>query len=157
MRAFVESAVAGVLAGVAATLAMSAVLLAGRRVGLYSAHPPEMVVKRATDPHGPAPTLQPDEQDDVWPIVHVDLGAMFGLVYGVARRIVPRSLRNPAGGVLLGLGLWLVNYGVLAPALRLAPPVPHGDAGRQLTNALGHAVYGAALVGLLERGRSGHR
>jgi hypothetical protein len=148
----VRSAVAGAFAGALATALMSGVLFAGRRAGLYSAYPPEAVVKEATDPEGPLPTLDDDQQENVWPLVHFDLGAAFGAVYGVSRGFLPSAMRTPLVGGALGLGLWLVNYGLIAPGLGLLPPAPRDDSGRQLTNAVAHAMYGATLVALLERG-----
>lgn len=153
----VRTTVAGALAGATATAVMSAVLFAGRQAGLYSVYPPEAVVKEATDPSGPLPTLDDDRQENAWPLVHFDLGAAFGVIYGVGRGALPGGLRTPLGGALLGLGLWLLNYGVLAPALHLLPPPPRDDNGRQLTNAVAHAAYGVALVGLLERGKRRQR
>ena len=144
MGKVLRSAAAGALGGAVATLAMSAVLLVGRRAGLFDDHPPELVIKRATAPTGPLPTLYPDEQEVAWPFGHLQFGAAMGLVYGVIRPALPRRLRTALGGGLIGVGLWLLNYGALAPALGLLPPVPREDTGRQVTNALAHDVYGPA-------------
>lgn len=153
----VRSAVVGAFAGALATALMSAVLFAGRRAGLYSAYPPEAVVKEATDPEGPLPTLDDDQQENIWPLVHFDLGAAFGALYGASRGLLPRPLRTPLAGAALGLALWLVNYGLIAPGLGLLPPAPRDDRGRQLTNVVAHAVYGATLTALLERGDQRNR
>jgi hypothetical protein len=153
----VRSAFAGVFAGALATALVSAVLFAGRRLGLYSAYPPEAVVKEATDPEGPLPTLEDDQQENVWPLVHFVLGAAFGAFYGVSRGLLPGGMRTPLAGAALGRGVWLVNYGRVAPGLGLLPRAPRDDSGRQLTNAVAHAIYGATLVALLERGEQRNR
>jgi len=151
MRNRLRSAVAGALAGAVATLAMSAVLLAGRRAGLFAAHPPEVVIKRATGRDGPLPTLYREEQELAWPLGHLHFGSAVGALYGLLRPSLPRAVRTTAGGAVLGGGLFLLNYGALAPALGLLPPIPRDDTGRQATNALAHLVYGATLARLLER------
>ena len=150
MRKRLRSAMAGGLAGAVATLAMSAVLLAGKGAGLYGAHPPELLIKRATARDGPLPTLQPEEQDTAWPLGHLQFGSAVGALYGCLRPNLPADLRSIAGGAMVGGGLWLVNYGALAPAFELLPPIPRDDLGRQATNAVAHLVYGATLAGLLE-------
>jgi hypothetical protein len=147
----IRAAAAGALAGLAATLAMSTVFAAGQRAGQFRAYPPELVIKRATSADGPLPRLNPDEREVAWRVGHLDFGIGVGLLYGLTRNSLPLSIRGPAGGALLGGALWLLNYGALAPALGLLPPIPRDDTGRQATNALAHVVYGLTLAVLLRR------
>ncbi|TDQ51568.1 hypothetical protein [Actinorugispora endophytica] len=140
----------GGAAGVAATLAMSAVMVAGRRSGRVGRLPPKLLTRRLLPGGGPHTPRSGEDAATV--AAHLGFGAGAGAVFGVltgGRR--PRVLT----GVAYGLGVWLLAYEGWVPALTVQPPAHRDAPGRAWTMALAHVVYGSALASGLRRMRGG--
>jgi hypothetical protein len=75
--------------------------------------------------------------------VHVVYGAFWGGVYG----LIQSSLRLPpvAHGPLYGLIVWLIGPVTLVPAMGIMPPLPQQGTPRVLMVAGIHVVYGLVL------------
>jgi hypothetical protein len=65
----------------------------------------------------------------------------FGAALGVVAAVLPFRPRPP----LYGAAVWLCNYGIMLPLLRLYPPVWKDDRTRAIETFLSHLVYDAAL------------
>ncbi len=141
----------GAGAGLVATAAMSAVMLAAQRLGVMGRQPPEKItagaLARTAGTHPSGHTL-----DALALASHVGFGAVAGAVYGCARRAVPDP---PAATTGIGFGLlvWGVSYSGVLPAARLMPRPQHDRPGRPTAMALAHVVYGGVLGILVEKGR----
>jgi hypothetical protein len=151
-RSTTETLVRGALAGLAGTVAMSAVMLAARRTGLMGKMPPE----RITEAGLRVLHVKTSEraEDTLATVAHlgygVGMGALFSIVAGTAKVPVP----GPVAGGLFGLLLWGVSYAGWIPALGIMPP-PHRDQPRrQASMVLAHLAYGS-VVGALSQPRNG--
>src|SRR5688572_6837925 len=101
----VRRAVAGGLAGTAATVAMSAWQAAGQLTGPYGEQPPKRLVRtvarklgRPARRHGPV-TLP------VTVVAHLGFGAGCGALYAM---VLPRS--TVVRGTAFGLAVWVASY-----------------------------------------------
>src|SRR4051794_18807592 len=157
-RLFGEAAVA-VVAGLVATIPMSAVMLASGGAGRMGTQPPRRVVDEAVErTPGSAPS---DGARTVGAgALHLLLGGLMavgGLPLIALLRGIPGPLpRGVASGGVFGASLYAVNYAGLAPALGILPPPSKDRAGRQLTMVVAHLVYGVVvgvLVSVLAPGR----
>jgi hypothetical protein len=125
-----------------ATGAMSAVMLAGDRAGLMGQQPPAAITNSALRragvdrPSAPAAVIAP--------LAHLGFGAMGGLIYGRARRLVP-GVSGWILGVLFGLMIWVVNYKGWIPASGILPPPEDDRPGRPAVMVAAHLVYGFVL------------
>ncbi|WP_062431682.1 DUF6789 family protein [Herbidospora daliensis] len=136
---------AGVVGGLVATAAMSAVMLAGRRMGLMDDHPPKHIVRTLLpgSRHRPKPG-----EKTLGVLSHFGFGAAAGGVFAAAAR----GHRTPAPvGAAYGLAVWLAGYQGWVPALGALPPASRDDQGRQFVMAAAHVVYGTTLACTLNR------
>ncbi|MCW2878727.1 MAG: hypothetical protein JWQ95_2827 [Sphaerisporangium sp.] len=141
----IRNLVNGAVSGVLATAAMSAVMLAGDRAGLMGEHPPKRIVRAMLPGHKRRP--KPAE-GVLGTVAHFGFGAACGGLFAVV--VDGREPRVPLGAVY-GLAIWAVSYHGWVPALGILPPVHRDRPGRQAVMAVGHAVYGTALVLALNR------
>ena len=140
-----DPAVRGALAGTAATLVMSAVMLCAGRIGLMGRQPPERVVERGLEEMGEV--LDARELDVTASIAHVAFGAACGAAFGVLAGVVPAS-RADRLGVPYALVIWLVSYFGWIPAAGILPLPPEDRPGRVWTMLAAHVVYGLSLGAL---------
>jgi hypothetical protein len=135
--------------GAIATVPMSAVMLAGQRLGWMREQPPEHVTGRAIE--GVAGNRVLDRELDVAAAaVHVASGAVFGAAYGW----LGRRLRStpPAGlGVAFAVAIWAFSYRGWMPAIGVLPPEQRGARATAVMVAA-HVAYGLALGRLAQRG-----
>lgn len=148
----------GGLGGLVGTGAMSAVMLAARKMGLMGRLPPERITQRAFF-RGRRQTRQ-REKNALAAALHVSFGGATGLVFGPAssRMLGHRTPLAYAGlGTLYGTLIWVVSYVGWAPALGLMPPAHRDRPDRPMIMVVAHWVFGATLgtfVGVLgQRGR----
>lgn len=138
-----EQALRGAAAGLVATGAMSAVMLAARRAGLLGRQPPEAIVRRTGRLLGAEPRA---------PLAGV-LGAAahvaFGAGTGAAYALLPR--RGPGTAVALALAVWAVSYEGWVPALGALPPAHRDRPDRPLVMVAAHVVHGLVLAGAERR------
>lgn len=136
----------GAIAGLAATVAMSAAMLAARRVGLTPTLPPTRIAESAILEATERPA-RPHEQRVVAPVAHLAFGAGAGAAFGLIRHAA--GIRGRGASVLAGLAfanlVYLVSYQGWVPALGIIPPASRDDRGRVATMVVAHWVYGAVL------------
>ena len=135
----------GALAGTAATVAMSAVMLAGKRLTGRFRQPPEAIVRRVGDlvgaePHSRAAGLLASA---------AHLG--FGASVGAALPLLPLRGPAPVRGLALSLAVYALSYQAWVPALGALPRADEDRRDRQGTLLLAHVVYGLALGAALDR------
>ena len=132
----------GATGGAIATVAMSAVMIAGERSGLMGEQPPTTVTRFAL---GAAGVDQPSPPATLLsPVMHLAFGALSGGVFGVVRRLAP-SVPGEVLGVCFGLAVWAVSYKGWIPALGILPAPEDDRPGRPIVMVLAHVVYGLAL------------
>ena len=142
----VTTGLADAASGAIATAAMSAVMIAGDRVGLLGEPPPTTVAKAAL---GEAGVDRPSAAAGmVAPLAHLWFGAQGGMTFGVIRRFVP-GVPGAILGVLFGLGVYAVSYKGWIPALGILPPPEDDRPGRPAVMIAAHVVYGLALGWLI--------
>ncbi len=147
-----ERVARGAVAGGVATVAMSAVMLAGAR--LVGRQPPEAIVDAAV-----ARTTGSSPPRDVTQLLaaaaHLGFGAALGAGYALLPRRVP--------GVSVALAVWVLSYEGWVPALGALPRASQDRAGRPAVMIAAHVVHGSVMQALApepvrpERRRPGRR
>ena len=144
-----KSLIRGAFAGTVATALMSALMLAGRRLGITGTLPPEKITSKMLRSLG----IHPDrgQQDALAVGLHFAFGAAAGGAFGVIARRVP----VPAVplGLAYGAAIWGVSYMGWVPAMGLMQRGDHDRRGRQAVTLAGHLVFGATLGVLAGRRR----
>ncbi len=141
----------GALAGIGATVTMTASMIAAERAGWMSELPPARITRRALDdlpaisPAGATPRV-------AVAALHLGIGAGAGAAYALGcdrqpLRVVPSVIRGLAFGTLL----WATAYAGVLPAIGLMPPPADDERRRPLAMLIAHWVYGATLALLHER------
>jgi hypothetical protein len=150
------SALTGAVDGVAATLAMSGVMLAAQRAGWLGEMPPRKItrfaLRRARAGDTPRRT-----KSALATLAHLAFGATGGSVFESSRARWGRGGYGPVVGAAFGAAIWLVSYAGWVPALGILPPPQHDRAGRQAGILAAHLVYGAVLGALADRRSVTHR
>ena len=146
VRAGVVAAVRGSAAGLLATLLMSGLMLAARRLRPMPQLPPETIARRATEEvTGEPPSAA--EGRVLGSVAHLGFGAIAGAGFGALHHSV--GIRGAFASVLAGLGyataVYLVSYQGWVPALRILPPATDDDPERVRIMVAAHWVFGAAL------------
>jgi len=136
--------------GALATVAMSAVMIAGDRVGLMAEPPPATITRSAL--RGAGVDRPSDSVAVLAPLAHLGFGAAGGLAYGLARRVVP-VVPGALLGIAFGLAVWTVSYKGWIPAMGILPPPEDDRPGRPTVMVAAHVVYGLALGWLIRRPR----
>jgi hypothetical protein len=129
---------------------MSAVMLAGQRLGWMKEQPPEVLTEESLD--------RADLLDGTWEEAvatvavasHFAFGAAAGASYALLRRVMPIPAAVPTG-IAFGLGIWWASYRGWIPAMNILPAEQRSGRRGALLMAAAHAVYGAT-VGALSRG-----
>jgi uncharacterized membrane protein YagU involved in acid resistance len=136
-----RSLIRGATAGTIATALMSAVMLAGRQLGVTGELPPKKITSKMLRRHG----IRPDagQQDAIATGLHFAFGAAAGGAFGVIARRVP--VPSVPLGLAYGTALWGVSYMGLLPSMGLMPRADHDQRGRQAVMLAGHLVFGATL------------
>lgn len=137
----------GVAAGVVATAAMSALMLAAGRAGLVGRQPPEAIVRRA----GALTAAEPRGRsaDALAAVAHLAFGAGTGAAYA----LLPRSARPVLRGMAVGEAVYAVSYAGWVPAMGALPRADRDRRPRQVVMAAAHLLYGAVLGVLDDRWR----
>jgi uncharacterized membrane protein YagU involved in acid resistance len=143
--------ITGAGAGVAATVAMSALMLIAQKLGYQGQQPPERIVEAGLDA---ADVERTERQENVLAsVAHLGFGASAGIVYRVLRKVLRTPGPPIAHGAGYGLAVWSVNYQGWIPWAGILPPTRKDRSDRVATMILAHLVYGAVLGALAEPGR----
>lgn len=148
----------GLLSGLVATAAMSAVMLAAQKAGLLGHMPPRKISDRLLDAAGVRRKTPEPARRALGAVLHFAFGGVCGAVFGLARAVSvarasdgsARRRRAPVlAGLAYGTAIWAVSYAGWVPALGIMP-MPHADRpGRPSSMVLAHWVFGATLAKLL--------
>jgi hypothetical protein len=138
----IDGIVRGVLGAAAGTACMSVLRMAARRAGLIDLTPPQ-----ATKSHLARWTRQPATPAGHHLMdagIHLAVGLGGGAVYGafLGDRRRPRLL----GGLLFGVGLWAIAFGVLAPWLGIGRSPRKATGAENAVNLTAHLIYGTATA-----------
>ena len=134
-----DAAVDGLLAGGGAGVLMAAYLIvAGLAVGEGLT-----VILGRFDPGGTASPV-------VGALTHLAVSGIYGALFGIGWRIVPRGWRGRWTGLGAGLGYGLALFGVAVALLLPATTSPLSEI-PALHFAAAHALYGLALGRLMAR------
>jgi uncharacterized membrane protein YagU involved in acid resistance len=145
---------AGVVAGLVATVPMTAVMLAlHRRLPLGEQYPlppqeitAEMAEKAGLDEHVGEP-----EHGVATTLTHFGYGAATGGIYGA---LIDGVDAPPAAlGAAYGVAVWVASYLGLLPALRILRPAMEHPARRNALMIAAHLVWGVTLGILADRWR----
>lgn len=152
MRSRLENVLLGGAAGIAATAAMSLVMLAGKRIGALGEPPPRRLTRRLLAPLG---AIAPSGSRLYAAALgaHFGFGAAMGGVWG----FLPERLQTNSCGLVFGFGVWATNYAGWLPAVGLMPPPSKDRLGRPTTMLVAHLVYGGALALLTRRAHARRR
>lgn len=141
--------VAGAVAGLGGTLAMSVVMLAAQRAGLMGTLPPKRITERALE--GLHLRSSGGTVNAMAAGAHLGYGMAAGAAFGQIGKRLCLALPSGIKGAVFGTVLWAASYFGWVPALGLMPPPPKDRPGRPGSMLLAHIVFGAVL-GLLSRG-----
>jgi hypothetical protein len=144
MQRDLAAGIDGGIAGLVATAAMSALMMAARRAGLLGRQPPERLTERALDAVG-MHRRREETQDVLAAALHFGFGASMGTVFGPLRRRLRLPLDAGLQGVIFGTLVWAVSYKGWLPALGIMPPPERDRPFRPQVMVLAHWIYGWTL------------
>ena len=128
--------------GIRATAFMSASFVLHPRL----APPPKVVAYSAARRLGISPEQFPRPLAEAyWIAAHFG----FGISLAAARRLLPGATR----GIPYGAGVWLANYVIALPALRLYPGPSRDNSRRAVASFAAHLIFGAVLRATRESDR----
>jgi hypothetical protein len=152
-----EAALIGAGAGVAATTAMSALMLAAQRTGAMGQLPPHRIADETVERSSADEAIGRRGRGALGWLLHFGFGAGAGALYAVMRRRLDPPTPAAVDGVAFGLAVWTVSYLGWVPALGFLPPATEDRPGRPPAMIAAHVVFGAALAWLVARARPGDR
>jgi hypothetical protein len=138
----------GAIAGVVATLPMTAVILSGRKAGLLAVPPPKQITDSTIASVGETRPPRGRLGTATWMVAHLAYGAACGAIFAATRPSLPRS--PAAAGLLFGGAVWAISYGPLLPSLDLYPSLTEDRPTRTGVMIAAHAVFGTALAALFD-------
>jgi hypothetical protein len=147
-RARVPVALGGAAAGAVGAAAMGLVMLVSRRFGIVGKLAPEHITEAGAEAAGVDRHQQSERAENAASTVaHLAYGAGNGAVFALA---APRLPGPPlVRGLTFAAALLVVSYEGWVPAARILPRLQAQTSGGRWTLVVGHAVYGAALGGLV--------
>jgi hypothetical protein len=134
----------GSIAGLAATVCMSAVMAGAKAAGMTEPEPPKEITHRAGAKADAPPARAGNPAfTPTWLAAHAAFGAGGGAVYALLRPLIPGGVI--VRGLLYGEAVWASNYLGALPALGLYPPPSKDSDLRTALMIAAHAVYGVTL------------
>ncbi|GGH91632.1 DUF1440 domain-containing protein [Arthrobacter liuii] len=130
-----EKVASGGLAGLLATGAMSALLVAADAAGVMNNEPPLKIVDEF------APRLPLPLRDTAAVLAHFGYGVAGGCLYA----LIGKKQSTLGAGVAYGALVWAVGYEGWLPAMGILPPAHRDKTGRAVTMLAAHLLYGAVL------------
>ena len=146
-----QAVAAGALAGAAATLVMSLVMLPAKWVGLLGTQPPRRIADRMIEASGGGWRTPEPVRRLGTTLVHLATGAGCGAAFGVARSRSGGAGSPAVVGPAFGAGIWSVAYLIAAPALKLLPPPDRDRPARPQVMFVAHLLYGFVTATLFDR------
>jgi hypothetical protein len=156
------AALRGSLAGLAATVTMSASMLALQKLGALGRLPPQIITDDALAAAGVRGKAPRSAEKALGTLAHFGFGAVAASIFELVRTqrarrrsIVARAFGAPtrkppyALGVAYGGLVWTVSYMGWVPALGIMPPAHEDRPARPLAMILAHVVWGATLASAL--------
>jgi uncharacterized membrane protein YagU involved in acid resistance len=143
---------AGLLSGFAATVPMTAAMVAMHRLLPWRERyplPPRRVTMNVADAAQVKHRMDEPQRTAVTLVAHFGYGAAMGGVYAAVEGKVPGP--PVAKGIGWGLVVWSASYLGLLPALRLHEPATREPAVRNALMILAHVVWGASLGAMTAR------
>jgi uncharacterized membrane protein YagU involved in acid resistance len=137
---------AGAVAGLAATVPMTLVMMAMRRIvenGKNGPEPPHQITAQLARKAGEGELIDTPQHAGITGIAHFAYGAMLGALYGG----LGGEINAPpvAKGVSYGLAVYAGNYEAMLPAMHILPPAEGRPPDRTILLVVSHVVWGAAL------------
>ncbi len=137
--------VRGSLGGLAATITMTVVMFAGKRLGLLHRPPPKEITQRVGQKIGIPRHDQPEPAAlAATAVAHLSYGMAAGVVYDLIRGLLPKQ--PLLAGLLYGTVLWAVGYLGVMPGLGLYPEPSEVTPSQTAVMIVGHEVYGSTLA-----------
>lgn len=136
----------GTLAGAAATLPMTAVMIALGQLNKRQRHepfPPRRVTAGLLNRSGIWKRSGKRRRSLLTQFGHFGFGAFSGAIYGVYTALQPSN--RASEGIGYGLLIWAGSYAGWLPALRIVAPPWQVPASRTLQMITAHIVWGAGL------------
>ncbi len=147
-----SSAIRGFAAGALATVGMSGLMFAGRRLGVLGRMPPERITSRFLDAFGIRRSRR--QQDVAAAALHVGFGGAAGSLFDLLYDALDLRVSPLLQGAVFGAGVWAVSYAGWVPAFEILPPPSRDRPGRPQVMLTAHVVYGALLGWLSSRARA---
>jgi hypothetical protein len=151
------AALVGAGAGLAATAAMSALMLAAQRAGVMGRLPPHRIADVSVERSPADDAVGREGRGALGWLLHFAFGAAAGGLYAVLHRRVDPPTPDPLDGVGFGLAVWTVSYMGWVPALGFLPPATEDRPGRPPAMIAAHVVFGAVLAAIVAQARSTDR
>jgi hypothetical protein len=147
----------GAVSGSVATLVMTAVMQAGKRVFRFRTPAPKEITKNVVERAGLSRVAPKPAGPMSWVTAHEMYGVACGVIYVLVRPFLPSS-RCPSG-LVFGGAVWGVSYLGYLPALDLYPSPDDDSRSRLTVMVIAHAVFGVVLAEVEHRlsQREGHR
>ena len=143
--------VLGAMAGILATMPMSAVIWGLRHAGVYHSKPPPETGRGGNRMARLA--RLPEPRRSRWQPLKLAQHFGFGSAAGAGFSLVSPVLRPKIlAGMLVGIGIWLASYAGWIPALGILPPPQKDEKGRMFTMIVAHVVYGLTLGAIASGG-----
>jgi hypothetical protein len=135
--------------GAVATVAMSAFMLATKKLGALGEPPPRKLGRLAARLSG---DLFPSKkkQNVLATLGHFGIGMGAGGIFGTLAPRVRRVLPLPLAGAAFGTMVWAAGYLGVMPALGLMPMPKNDRRGRPLSMIAAHWIYGTVLAASMQ-------
>lgn len=145
MTTLLHVAVRGAVTGSAATVAMSAFMLAAQRLGMMGKLPPKEITEASLDAIGLRDHVDEPVVDLLTAGTHLGFGAAAGALFAVLHRWLDLPVHAVIQALLFATGVWTVSYMGWVPALGIMPPAHRDEPGRPESMVAAHWIYGAVL------------
>jgi hypothetical protein len=149
-----EAAALGALAGTAATVPMTLVMLMlRRRLPRYQRYKlePQIISDKTARRLGFGRRMNRRQRGTLAFVEHVGFGGLAGAMFGLLNPWLPAP---PAlTGPLFGLGVWAASYAGWVPALHILNPPRRRPKDRNLMLIAAHLVWGAVLGAIIQSSR----
>lgn len=139
----------GAVSGGVATLAMTATMVAGKRIFRFGSQPPREITRKALVRLGMSPFDSTTTDPLAWMTTHEMYGMACGVGYVLVRPFLPSS--RYTAGLLFGGAVWGISYLGYLPALGLYPSPDDDRRARLTVMVIAHAVFGVVLADVEHR------